>query len=367
MVSLKDHLIYDINRNLRNIFDELNAEEIKDFLNTIMKEFEELKAEHGEMVLDCILTLGKEIIQTKDISNINYFIHKLIALGFSYPGELSLNADWQILGNANHVKNIRVWLELIEENPKATRELLAALIVNLKLGGIFISDTDLFQRDVTKLLNTEITPVYREIKQLARIFPVYFREIGAEGELRDFTTAIDEASRRKDRLIHFMRKQIHIESNNTHVELVGKIIKYWYSGKKEPLKNIIPREIYENLDPLDDFFQGPHEILVKICRDLALSSDELMTWTIEDITKVIEKKIDSSNKDRKRVTALFHIYFLLLEKYSFETEDILSTIQSYNIGLTGNLHALKKALKMIKKKKPSIRFIRLCNALKKSS
>ena len=69
---------------------------------------------------------------------------------------------------------------------------------------------------------------------------MYFREIGAEGELRDVTTAIDEASRRKDRLIHFMRKQIHIESNNTHIELARRIITYWYDGNKEPLKEMIP-------------------------------------------------------------------------------------------------------------------------------
>lgn len=102
----------------------------------------------------------------------------MINLGFNYPGKLSLNVDWQILIDSNHVKNIRVWLELIEENSRAMRELLAALIVNLKLGGIFISDTDLFQRDITRLLNGEITPVYREIKQLARIFPALLPERG---------------------------------------------------------------------------------------------------------------------------------------------------------------------------------------------
>ncbi len=365
MEFLKDHLIYDINRNLRNIFDELNSDEIKEFLKTITEEFEELKADHADMVLDCILTLGKEIIQTGDTPNINYFIHQLISLGFNYPGLLSLNEDWQIIGNSSHVKNIRVWLELIEEDPKATRELLAALIVNLKLGGIFISDTDLFQRDVSKLLNSDITPVYREIKQLARIFPVYFREIGAEGQLRDFTTDIDEASRRKDRLIHFMRKQIHIESNNTHVELVRKIINYWYTGKKEPLKDMIPAEIYANLNRHDDFFQGPHKILVKISNKVALPRGDLMDWTIEDITSLIEENIDSSNQERKRVIDLFHIYFLLLEKYSFETEDILSTIRSYNPKLTGNLIDLKKNLKDDKKEEAIHQIYRIMQRLKR--
>ena len=46
--------------------------------------------------------------------------------------------------NTNHVKNIRVWLRLIEYSPYLMGERLR-LIVNLKVGGIFISDTDLFQ------------------------------------------------------------------------------------------------------------------------------------------------------------------------------------------------------------------------------
>jgi len=108
------------------------------------------------------------------------------------------------------------------------------------LGGIFISDTDLFQREVTKLLNSDVSPVYREMKQLARIFPVYFREIGAEGKLREVTTAIDEISRRQDKLIYFFRKQIHTESNNMHIELTKRIIQYWYDVNKSPSKEVIP-------------------------------------------------------------------------------------------------------------------------------
>ena len=53
------------------------------------------------------------------------------------------------------------------------------MIVNLKLGGIFLSDTDLFQREITKILNSNISPYYKKVKQLTRIFPVYFNEIGA--------------------------------------------------------------------------------------------------------------------------------------------------------------------------------------------
>ena len=55
------------------------------------------------------------------------------------------NEDWQLSVNQNHIKNIRVWLELIEFSESEMEKLLSALIVNLRIGGIFISDTDLFQ------------------------------------------------------------------------------------------------------------------------------------------------------------------------------------------------------------------------------
>lgn len=345
MITLNDHLIYDINRNLRNIFDELGSEDITEFLNTIMVEFKDLNREHGDTVLDCLLTLGKEMIATGDTANIDYFTKELIKLGFNYPGKMSLNTDWQILIDSNHVKNIRVWLELIEVDPRAMRELLAALIVNLKLGGIFISDTDLFQRDITKLLNCDIGPVYREIKQLARIFPVYFREIGAEGELRDATTAIDEASRRKDRLIHFMRKQIHIESNNTHIDLTRKIITYWYDGNKEPLKDIIPQEIYNDLDKESKWFIKPHQTLVQLCHESQYSLTELMHLDIEVIRNSLDAFGSDENIDTKRVLLIFRVYFLLLEKYSFEFDDVLAMLSGYSINLTGDLTELKKNLK----------------------
>jgi pyruvate, orthophosphate dikinase len=95
----------------------------------------------------------------------------LIEFGFVYPGKIEITGDWEIKANADHVKNIRIWLDLIETSPYKFKKLLSALVVNLKLGGIFIADTDLFQRDITRLLNADIEPVYKQVKQLARVFP----------------------------------------------------------------------------------------------------------------------------------------------------------------------------------------------------
>jgi pyruvate,orthophosphate dikinase len=344
MAHLRDHLLYDMNRSLRNVFKELDTEDITIFLNAIMTELHELQGEHPGTVLDCIATLGKEVISTRDERCISYFTKRLVKSGFNYPGSISLNSDWQIQVNTNHVKNIRVWLELIEQSPHAMKELLAALMVNLKLGGIFISDTDLFQRDVTKLLNSDIRPVYREIKQLARIFPVYFRDIGAEGKLREVTTAIDELSMRKDTLIHFLRKQIHTESNNTHIELTRRIIQYWYDGSRETLKGMIPGDIYEGLDSGDEWYSGAHHALAELCEKLDTSPLKLMQMDTEGLEEAFKGVFMENDQDKKRVLHLFQVYSLLLQKYSLESENIQSMLKGCSLFSKNDLETLRRNL-----------------------
>lgn len=341
MMQLSNHLLYDMNRLLRNVLKELEENDMVTFLANIIALFEELKGQHTGIVLDCIQTLGKEVIDTHDDKLISYFVNGLIKFGFIYPGELAVNNDWQIQVNINHVKNIRVWLELVEHSPYEMRELLSALIVNLKLGGIFISDTDLFQRDVTKLLNSEIAPVYKQMKQLARIFPVYFREIGAEGKLREVTTAVDELSRRKDRLIHFLRKQVHTESNNTHIELTKKIIQYWYDGNAEPLKRVVPEDVMEFLDTNSEWYVHVHEIMVELCARKDVTPEQLLLLDVSELEQSISSIPSDNTRDKKRVHYLLHLYSLLLEKYSLESEDIVSMLKGYRFFSNKDIEGLQ--------------------------
>ncbi|MGI6747606.1 MAG: PEP/pyruvate-binding domain-containing protein [Anaerovoracaceae bacterium] len=342
MIHLKDHLLYDMNRYLRSVLEELNENDITSFIDKIMTLFEELKTDHAGTVLDLVLTIGKEIIRIKNDSITSYFVKCLIHLGFHYPGKVTMNSEWQIKINTNHVKNIRVWMELITYSPYEMRDLLAALIVNLKLGGIFISDTDLFQREVTKLLNSNIAPVYREMKQLARIFPVYFREIGAEGKLREITTAIDEISRRQDRLIHFLRKQTHTESNNTHIELTRQIILYWLDGNKSRLKDMIPDDVYEWLDVKSEWFVKPNKIMLKLCKEAGATPEELFNYDIDSIKRILAEITDSKDRDSKRVLYLFHTHSLLKDKYSLESEDIFSMLKNHSFITEEERNELKK-------------------------
>ncbi len=345
MVQLNNHLLYDMNRLLRSVLKELDENETMTFLTNIIALFEELKEQHSGTVLDCIQTLGKEVIDTGNQGVISYFVKILIDFGFIYPGELTINSDWQIQINSNHVKNIRVWLELIEHSSEEMKELLSALIVNLKLGGIFISDTDLFQRDVTKLLNSNIEPVYKQMKQLARIFPVYFRDIGAEGKLRDVTTTMDELSRRRDKLIHFLRKQVHTESNNTHIELTKKIIQYWYDGDIGHLNRVVPEDVIELLDNESEWYVHVHEIMKELCAVRDALPEQLLLLDMEEIEQSIAGIKSGNSRDKRRVLYLFQLYLLLLEKYSLESEDIVSMLKGYRFFSNQDIENLRESLK----------------------
>lgn len=160
MQNQKELLLRDFNNLLRNIKNELSSDEVFGFLDNIFKLFADLKISNPGTVLDCILTLGKEIFHTDNQLHISHFEKLLIRHGFIAPGIMYVSKDWQLEVNEYHIKNIRIWMELIEYSPHTFRDLLSALIIHLRLGGVFVSDTDLFQRDVTALLNSDIKPIF---------------------------------------------------------------------------------------------------------------------------------------------------------------------------------------------------------------
>jgi pyruvate, orthophosphate dikinase len=345
----QNQLLWELNKMLRNIHNELHIDELTGFISNIFVLFNELKKTHMSTVLDCILTLGKEVIEVKERRIISFFENELIKLGFVVPGTVFIQDNWQHRVDPNHVKNIRVWLELIEHRPYTFRKLLSALIVNLRLGGIFIFDTDLFQRDITKLLNSDISPLYKQIKQLTRIFPVYFNEIGAEGELREVTTVMDEISGRQDKLIHFLRKQVHIEGNNSHINLTRQIFNFWYDGNKEPLKNLLPVDVYESVSTQGRWFRGVNNLITGMCRQKNYKPGDLLQMKKADFMDLLDAQDCPHQRDVNRVKQLFTLYFLLSEKYSFEATDIGMILRKYHFFDKAEIQKLTRLLEQEKK------------------
>ena len=332
MSGLKDRLIRDINYLLAKVVSEIDLSEIFSFLDKIFDMFRLFRRDHASPILNCIATLGKKIIDIDDSENkfrVNYFEKKLIDFGFEFPGIIYVDKDWKTHVNENHLKNIRVWLEIIKYASSIPEKLLSSLIVNLRLGGVYISDTDLFQRDISNLLNSNISPFYKKVKQLSYIFPVYFNEIGAEGEIRHVTTSMDELSHRNDRLIHFLRKQVHIEGNNTLIELTRKIFTFWYDGNLEALKNVIPQDVYEAVDVGDRWFVPIHNMVNELCEKQRCAPEKFLNMEQAFLEELLGKISKGNEIDQKRFVYICRLYALLREKYSFDTVNIVSILEHF--------------------------------------
>lgn len=340
----REYLLIELNKAIKRVSTNLNEEQCIKAIEELFALFSDFKKSNLNLILDSIQYLGKEIINTQNKKLIHYFEDQIIKFGFVSPSVAYMTNDWELKVDPCHVKNIRVWLELIEYDPETMSKLLSALIVHLRIGGIFIFDTDFFQKDITKLLNSKVAPMYKQIKQLTRIFPVYFNEIGAEGHLRTVSTKVDEISYRNDKLIHFLRKQVHTEGNNTHIQITLEVIRFWYDLNKKRLKTILPPNVYDLVDVQSEWVVGVHEVLVKMCKNNHISLDDLLEKDKDQITELVNNVQHKNKNDLERICLIIELYQLLKEKYIFETTDISIVLRRYHFIENSDVELFEKYL-----------------------
>ncbi len=344
--SIHEETLREINYCIGDLIRNEDVTSLKNFLEQTFAILLDSLKKYPEAALNCVRTIGKEIIPTKNMDLINFFIKRTVAMGFQTPDLGPVSRDWQVSFNPAHLQNIRVYLELIELDPKRTRGLLSALMVNLALGGVYVRDTDLFQKDISKLLHAEIEPVYYMVKQLARLFPVYFNEIGAEGILREVSTDIDEIVSRQDKLIHFLRKQSHVESNNVIVPFTESIIEFWLTLDKEKIRPYLPDEIFDEIKTSGPFVDEIHLIIKDIFNHFrAHHPQDLLGVDTGKVRAFLSSKTEYSESEKERAVKLIQLYQLLHEKYALSSKDITYHLdRAAHLGLPDPTD-LKEALK----------------------
>lgn len=222
----------------------------------------------------CYEAIGVAIGEAGNVAAADHLIEDVLYWRFQYPDIQGATDDWETVVNPYHLPKIRCWMHIIESNPALYERLAAALNVQLRLGGVHIADTDLFQRDVTRFLNADIRPIYFVAKQLLRALPVYFNDVGAEGELRAVSTEVDEICGRRDTLIHFLRKQSHAESSNRLVAFSRAVLTYWATLDPSGLESYLSANTLAAVEREREWAEEPHKVL------LALRA-KLDRWTPE--------------------------------------------------------------------------------------
>jgi len=305
----------EINRTISWLIEYEEYRNIRKLIQKTFSILNELTDKFPATVLNCVLNMGKGVYKTGEIDLVNFFIDAAIDLGFQTPMIEGVGADWQIKVNSAHIQNIRVWLELIELSPKLSVRLLSYLIIHLSLCGVFVKDTDLFPRDITRFLNSDIEPVYNLAKQLAKLFPVYFNDIGAEGKLRDISTDLDEITHRKDVLIHFLRKQGHVESSSLIIDFIEAIFSFWQTGKKDILKPFIPAGIYDQINNRGIYIDGLHRIMLHLHEKGLDLPDAFVAIEEKKLEHLLTDISEVSDQDLKKIKLIILFYKLLHQKY----------------------------------------------------
>jgi len=362
---IHEEALRDINRTLTWLFQNEKDWNTSKLLEKTFSILMVRTRKYPTTALNCVLNIGKGVYQTDEIDLINGFIDSVIKLGFQHLNVGGVGDDWQIKVNNAHLSNIRTWMELIEINPKWSTRLLSSLIINLSLGGVFLKDTDLFPRDITRFLNSDISPVYNLTKQLMRLFPVYFNDIGAEGRLRDISTELDEITHRKDVLIHFLRKQSHVESSNQVLAFIEATLSYWATLDNQCLRPYVPPNIYNQIGCNGPHAAGVHQVMQALsCGGLDLPQGLLTKTKAEISTLLTGSSEDLDPADMRRGILATEFYKLLHQKYHIGFTEITTYIGQLKAEGFPHLDRLEEALGQPDLKKKLFMLLDFLNTMK---
>jgi pyruvate, orthophosphate dikinase len=324
---IHEETLREINRSLVQLIRQQTFEEIEEFLLTAFKLLKANVRKFPHTSLQCIQVLGGEVFDRGNSRMVEAFLWGVVRFGFQHASVVGVDENWQPLANPAHLANIRVWLYLIMREPKWCSTLFSALIIHLKLSGTCVKDTDLFQRDITQLLNHPIEPIYNLSKQFTKLMPVFFNEIGSEGELRDVSTELDEIHKRKDVLIHFLRKQGHVESSNLIVDFVEAIFLFWKTRDKTLLIPYIPEEVYSQVAMTGEYVEGVMALCARFWPAMGIARvRDILAKSNESIGSFLANQDDLPPHEVRRFELLVRMYKLLYKKYQLGVQQMRSEI-----------------------------------------
>ncbi|TDI17412.1 MAG: hypothetical protein E2P05_02295 [Acidobacteria bacterium] len=343
LTSVHEMALREIRRCYEEVLEGGDRSRVQECIHETFATLRDARLPATQTVDHLVTTIGLKVLAAQDAAWADAVIDEIIGWDFHYPEFDGYTEKWAVQVNPAHLKNIRTYLSLIQSDPQLARRLLAALVVHLKMGGVFIADTDLFQKDISRFLGSDIGPVYHQAKHLLKLFPVYFSDIGAEGELREISTRIDEIGKLKDPLCHFLRKLCHVESNSQLVSYIEAIAHFWATGDRKPLRAYIPPNRYNSLDISSEFYKPLHRIMSSLGGSEG-GIEEAFTLGSEVLKQRLSEISGAEPLDVEKVELLFRLRHLLQRKYALNHEYLLDQLQAFEHLNRSQVRELERAL-----------------------
>ena len=150
---------------------------------------------------------------------------------------------------------------------------------------------------------------------------------------------------RKDPLIHFLRKQSHVESSNLIEDFIKEIFHFWRQKDKSGLRNFLPPEIHKNLRAEGPLVDEVHAVLREIFEQRGLQREEdLLKLTDSEVEGIAASLPSVSETEKKRVELLIKIYRLINQKYHLGFQEIRYHLQEASRWGFEGLDELQKVL-----------------------
>ena len=150
--------------------------------------------------------------------------------------------------------------------------------------------------------------------------------------------------------MHFLRKQVHTESNNTLIGLTLSVFKFWSDGMKENLRSILPNNVYDAIDTESQWFTNVHDISVMMSEISCLDPEDLLMLSRDDFDKLIVRAVEKlglepviGNREHSRLMDIRDLYAFLREKYSFESVNIFNSLRGFPFIADKDIDEFEKA------------------------
>ncbi len=335
--EIHEFSLRELGRVVKNFLSSLHEIELQNALSlfdSLFSQFDRFFYTFPDSILFSLEEIGQSVYKLGNKEILNSFIEGLILLGFHTPQFKGFYENYTININRYHLKNLRLWFDLISLNPSESKDLISALCIYLFFGDIHVKDTDLFQRDITKLLNSEISPVFYLAKTLLKKIPVYFNEINAEGQLRVVSTQVDEIIKRKDPLMHFIRKQIHVENSPVVIDLLEKAIKFWITGDRALLEEYVPEEVLKELNSAKEHYDELNYLFKNLLESEKFGSIQaILSVPIDTLANKISL-LNVSETVKTKAILTVRLYQLLYAKYRIDCRELETFLkETFYLGL----------------------------------
>lgn len=299
---------------LKRLFSLISERGLIEFFGKIITGLNILDAEiRSEILLSEYLF--ETIKQSGNQTLVERYIKEITSVIIPPPHFTGISSDtWAPEFNKNHPLMLSKYMRILANSTHHHKPVLLHVISNLTITGTFIPDEMLFQREVSRFLNSPAPKAeYLLSYILLKRLPVFFNEIGASGRLRDLSTEIDSWG--DDPLLYFLRKQIHVNASRENINLTKAILLCWITGNIEPVSGFLPDEIRNSID--NSLVSRYRDVARKILSHLGVLSGNMeLDFKRLSLLDLESQPVDIKTDEEKKLFLLIRIYQELLNKYN---------------------------------------------------